>query len=167
MTPRFRRALAMTLEWEGGDTTDTGGRTRFGISQRAYPGEDIASLTLDRAAELYHRDYWRPLGLDSLASPDVAAKVFDVCVNLGVTAGVRTVQRALGLTGRAVAVDGKMGDLTRAAIDSTPARQMLAALCVEQARHYERLITRDPTKYAKFERGWMRRAAWVPRQEAK
>jgi lysozyme family protein len=167
MTPRFRRALSQTLEWEGGDTTDTGGRTRFGISQRAYPTEDIPNLTVERAAELYHRDYWRPLGLDALASPDVAAKVFDVAVNLGLAGGVRTVQRALGLTGRAVAVDGKMGDITRAAIDSTPARQMLAAICVEQARHYERLIVRDPTRFGAYERGWMRRAAWVPRQETR
>lgn len=163
MTPRFLAAFAATLQHEGGDTTDTGGRTRYGISQRAYPGEDIDALTVERARELYHRDYWLPLGLDSLADDRVAAKVFDAAVNLGLRAGTRVAQRACDLTGQRLTIDGAMGPMTRAALDAVWPGQMLAALCVEQARHYERLITRDPIRFGRFERGWMRRAAWVPR----
>ncbi|MBI5843910.1 MAG: hypothetical protein HZB23_04475 [Deltaproteobacteria bacterium] len=45
---------------EGGyvnDPADPGGETRFGISRRAYPNEDIKALTRERAAEIYYRDY--------------------------------------------------------------------------------------------------------------
>lgn len=163
MTDAFHRAVTLTLGWEGGDTTDTGGRTRFGISQRAYPDEDIDSLTETRARGLYWRDYWRPLGLDALPDWRVGAKVFDVAVNLGLRAGTRVAQRACALVGHPVTVDGEMGPLTRAALAATDPVQMVAAICVEQARHYERLITRDPARFGLYERGWMRRAAWVPR----
>lgn len=56
----FERALAFCLKWEGGDKItddprDPGGLTKFGISQRAYPNEDIRKLTRGRAAFLYRR----------------------------------------------------------------------------------------------------------------
>lgn len=119
-------------------------------------------MTIERARELYHRDYWARLALDDLQDWRVAAKLFDIAVNLGVHAASLLAQRALGLVGRAVPVDGKVGPMTRAALDSVEPMQMIAALCVEQARHYERLILRTATMYGAFERGWMRRAAWVP-----
>lgn len=166
---RFRRCLDLTLSlWEvgptaAGDTVDTGGRTRWGISAQAYPGENIAGMTLDRAAELYERDYWQPLVLDDLDDWRVAAKVFDIAVNVGRAGAAKLAQRALAVVGRRVAVDGIVGPVTRAALDSVPAAQMLAALCCEQRAHYERLICRDPERYAGFAGGWARRAAWVPR----
>ena len=52
-------------EWsdkEGGqytnDPKDPGGETRYGISKRSYPNEDIKNLTLEHAVELYLREYW-------------------------------------------------------------------------------------------------------------
>lgn len=32
--------------------------TKFGISAMAYPGEDIRNMTIERAKDLYKRDYW-------------------------------------------------------------------------------------------------------------
>jgi lysozyme family protein len=37
---------------------DPGKATKFGVSQKTYPKEDIASLTLERAKFLYRRDFW-------------------------------------------------------------------------------------------------------------
>lgn len=74
-------------EVEGGyvnDPQDPGGETKYGISKRAYPNEDIKNLTLDRAKELYLRDYWDKAGCDALAWP-CALMVFDSAVNQGVS----------------------------------------------------------------------------------
>jgi lysozyme family protein len=60
-TTKFTRCLPIILAAEGGYSnveSDPGGETNFGISKRAYPGEDIAALTVERAATIYRRDYW-------------------------------------------------------------------------------------------------------------
>jgi len=82
----FRKSLEFTLKWEGvysNDPTDPGGETKWGISKRAYPNEDIYNLTPERAAELYYRDYWLATGCESLPLQD-AIVTFDTAVNLGV-----------------------------------------------------------------------------------
>jgi len=82
----FNKALEFTLKYEGGysnDPLDAGGMTKYGISQKAYPNEDIKNLTKARAAELYKRDYWDKIGADNLEDGlDCAA--FDCAVNMGV-----------------------------------------------------------------------------------
>lgn len=81
MTP-----MEFVLAWEGGytdDPTDPGGRTNFGISQRAYPDLDIASLTREDAVAIYRRDYWTPAGCDGLPPP-MALVAFNASVNCGV-----------------------------------------------------------------------------------
>lgn len=175
---RFVDCLNLTLDlWEvgptkDGSTVDTGGHTRWGISARAFPEVDIASLTVGGAAALYHSQYWHPLGLDDLRSWRVAAKVFDIVVNLGprqeggrltVGAGPKVAQRALAHVGRDVVVDGLFGPKTRAALNDLPQLEALNALCVEQSRHYSRLALRDGAKYGRYEGGWLARAAWWPR----
>ena len=61
MLKEFDKIIEVVLEHEGGyvnDPDDAGGETRYGISKRAYPDENIKELTVDRAKELYKRDYW-------------------------------------------------------------------------------------------------------------
>ena len=80
----FERALAFTLSWEGGyvnHPNDPGGETKYGISKRAYPDEDIKNLTLKRAGDLYRRDYWQDCA-DFLPEP-LDMVVFDAAVNHG------------------------------------------------------------------------------------
>jgi hypothetical protein len=79
----FDRSLAFVLKWEGGDTVDTGGETRYGISKKAYPNLDIPNLTLEQAKVIYECDYWQEAGCHNLAWPwDII--VFDSSVNCGV-----------------------------------------------------------------------------------
>ena len=86
MRESFPLAVAFVLGHEGGysrDVSDPGGETKWGISKRAYPHEDIAGMTVERAKELYCRDYWVPIA-DALPFPaDVVA--FDTAVNQGVS----------------------------------------------------------------------------------
>lgn len=81
----FDSAFGIIVGVEGGyvnDPKDPGGETRFGISKRRYPNEDIKNLTLDRAKFLYKRDYWNSNGCDPMPW-EQALLVFDSAVNGG------------------------------------------------------------------------------------
>ena len=48
----FDEAFERLIGHEGGyvaDSRDPGGETKYGISKRSYPGEDIKNLSLGRA----------------------------------------------------------------------------------------------------------------------
>ena len=82
----FNVAMAFIRKWEGGyvwDKDDPGGETKFGISKRSYPGEDIKNLSRERAEALYKRDYWDKLDLDKYPQ-DKAVVLMNVAVNMGV-----------------------------------------------------------------------------------
>lgn len=166
MDERFLRCIPHVLRHEGGyvpaSAGDPGGETNLGISKRSYPGVDIKALTAAEATAIYYRDFWRPLRLDLLKEAAVAGKILDIAVNVGLAAGQTMAQRAVNLAGAAVRVDCKLGPVTRAAIDARPVMTMLLALVVTQTRHYSRLIALKPQIYARYETGWLRRAAWLP-----
>ena len=82
----FDVAIEFVFKREGGlvdDPADPGGLTNFGISQKAYPNEDIRNLTVERAKELYKRDYWLAAGCDRLVPP-LDLVHLDTAVNMGV-----------------------------------------------------------------------------------
>ena len=79
----FDHALPWMFKHEGGMTTDTGGLTKYGISQKAHPGIDIANLSREDAAEIYHKEYWRAIDADALP-PNMRLAAFDSAVNQGV-----------------------------------------------------------------------------------
>lgn len=88
MKENFDVIMDHIFHWEGGysnDPDDPGGETNFGISKRAHPDEDIAGMTKERAKEIYKRDYWNKLQLDTTPWPwDLV--LMDTGVNMGVTA---------------------------------------------------------------------------------
>jgi lysozyme family protein len=148
--------MEMVLAHEGGyvnDPHDPGGETKYGLSRRSYPHLDIKNLTRGQAIAIYRRDWWDRLRVGEIENPDVSAKVFDLCVNMGAGTGIRLLQRALGN----VEVDGIMGPQTLAAANDADPDALLSALREEAARHYRTLIARNP-KLARYEEGWMNRA---------
>src|SRR5690349_3209449 len=123
----FERALQLILPHEAGfsdDPNDPGNYTpagelkgtKYGISARQYPDEDIANLTEERAAFLYRRDYWTPVCGDELPWP-LCLFVFDAAINQGVPAATRMLQEALK-----VRVDGEIGAQTLIAAQNSTAR---------------------------------------------
>ena len=147
----FDDAFAKLIGHEGGYTNnsaDPGGETKFGISKRAYPGEDIACLTLERAKEIYRRDYWGPAGCDAV--PDAAKfQVFDMAVNSGVRQTIKTVQRAVGES-----EDGVLGPHTLQALQSMPAARFVARFNATRLAFMAGLPT-----WPTFGRGWALRIA--------
>lgn len=147
----FDDAFAKLLGHEGGyvnHPSDPGGETKFGISKRSYPGEDIAGLTLERAKAIYLRDFWGPAGCDA-APGAVKFDLFDMAVNSGVKAAVKTLQRAVGETD-----DGVLGPRTLQAVQSMPGGRLLARF----NGHRLELMAGLPT-WPAFGRGWARRIA--------
>lgn len=139
MTPEFKRAVAVTFDLEGGDKVivDSGGLTKWGVSQRAYPDLDIRSLTRADAEALYHRDYWLKVRADEMAWP-LSLFVYDAAVNQGVDAAVRMLQRAIG-----VAQDGALGPKTLArakALGTEAAALFMAQRSLRYAgtRHFDK-----------------------------
>lgn len=97
-------SLSLALDWiikiEGGyvnDPDDPGGETKYGISKRAFPTEDIRNLTEERARFLYAEGYWTPgcSALDKI-SPALAVAYFDMVVNSGRTAARRVLYSSMG-----------------------------------------------------------------------
>ena len=108
----FETAVNLTLEKEGilsDHKDDAGGLTKYGISQAAYPGLDIASLTKADAIAIYKRDYWNKAQCEEIPYP-LDIMLFDTAVNHGVTKAVKILQESLGIT-----ADGVIGQETRAA----------------------------------------------------
>lgn len=98
----FNKSIEPILLREGGskitnDPDDAGGLTKFGISKRSYPAEDIRNLTIDRAKAIYKRDFWDKIGGDSLKDQAIADLLVDSAVNEGVVPAVKRAQTIVGL----------------------------------------------------------------------
>ncbi len=81
----FEKAMEFVLKWEGGysnDPNDPGGETKYGISKRSYPNEDIKNMTLERAKEIYYQNYWLKSDCDKFSYP-MNIIIFDTAVNMG------------------------------------------------------------------------------------
>lgn len=147
----FDQAFERLIGHEGGYTPgigDPGGETKYGISQRAYPGEDIKGMTLDRAKALFLRDYWGPAGCDAV--PDgIKFDLFDTAVNSGVKTAAKLLQRAVG-----AAEDGIIGPRTLQAVNSMPAPRVVARFNGARLAYMAGLGHWD-----RFGRGWALRIA--------
>lgn len=122
--------------------------TKFGISAMSYPNEDIRNLTLARAKQLYHRDFWLRVGGDEL-HPAIAYQLFDATINHGPGNSIRMLQRAVG-----VADDGHLGPITAEGIQSTGVDDTLKLFNAERIEFFTKIST-----FNEFGRGWMRRVA--------
>lgn len=94
MKENFGRALAFTLEYEGGYSNnkfDNGGPTNFGITLATFSKSigrpatvaELKKIAPETVSAIYRRDYWLAIGADALpAGVDLLA--FDIAVNSGV-----------------------------------------------------------------------------------
>lgn len=172
MRENLEKALKITLEFEGKDKlsnrpSDRGGLTKYGISQKAYPNLDIASLTRERAIELYIQDYWKPVRADDLPYPlDIIC--FDIAINHGAGTAARFLQSALNGVAPSIdpslpriKVDGGIGPITLGRLkwlrDNGGALAvpiLVRDVLLRRCRLYARL-TKDPVQRANIY-GWMR-----------
>ncbi len=147
----FNIAIDRILDTEGGyvnNPSDPGGETKFGISKRAYPLEDIKNLTREEAIALYMRDYWYAIRGGDL-SKVMAFQVLDAAINHGITRAISWLQLAAGVTN-----DGKFGPKTLAVVGMRNQLELAVLFNSERLTFYASL-----NSFTTFGRGWIRRVA--------
>lgn len=159
----INKALAKVFGIEGGyvfDKDDPGGETKYGICKRSYPHINIKLLTLEKAAAIYLKDFWSPLGLDRIENQTIAEEVFDTAVNCGRSAAAKMLQEAINLTAypeKEIVVDGQIGPITIGKVNghNSPI-SLYKALNGLQVEHYMKIVRNRPIM-KRFFRGWLKR----------
>lgn len=161
------------------DPRDFGKATKWGISLRFlrslgielgdidHDGDidenDVLLLDRARIEKLYKLKFWDLYRYDRIKSPDIAAKIFDLCINMGPRKPTIFLQRALLKVGKFVHVDGVLGDKeTIPAVNSLNKGEIynvVAWICEFAAEYYKELALNPKHKWAL--KGWLNRAAFM------
>ena len=160
----FDYAFKTIVGFEGKDSDhpdDRGGRTRYGISKRAYPYIDMDALTLGDAKQIYKRDYWNICGAKEMTTRDLKVLLFDIAVNHGAGRARIMLQEALNLLNNNgklyddLEIDGIIGRKTKAAIKANEPHYIIMALITKRLALMDRIA--DGTSQEAFAKGWMNR----------
>lgn len=161
------------IDREGGyinDPADSGGETKFGITETTARDYGYSGSMLDMsrqvAFEIYADKYWAGLNADSLQllHDKVAEEVVDTGVNMGPARAARFLQRALNIFNQRgklyddIATDGNIGPTTLNALrhylqKRDPAILISALNCLQGAAYIELAERRE--KDEKFIYGWL------------
>lgn len=166
----FDLAIPVVLQHEGGwvcNSNDPGGETNFGWSMLMIkrlgltpdqlgvsdfePG-CLKQMTVETAKDLYLKHFWSPF-FDQIENQTSATKIFDFCVNAGMSHGIQVAQQAAGAS-----VDGIIGPGTVVAIN-TLATAFVPAMARAMEAYYRAVVANRPSD-AEFLPNWLHRAAW-------
>lgn len=167
----FKTAFLFALQHEdsthaGKVTVDAGGRTRFGIAEKFHPNlpEEFftgpAEDALAEAEKIEQREYWDRMRLAEVQNQNVANKLFDMGVNMGVRQAAVYAQRAANslVIGKGKLVEeGEIGPKTLAAINGADPIACYQALCELSAAHYRHVAAVNPAQAVNLV-GWKKRA---------
>lgn len=173
----FDIAVELVLKHEGGFSDhekDKGGATNYGISLRLLKqmgiditgdglinSDDILSLSIEDAKEIYRKEFWDRHGYDGIDSLVIASKVMDLAVNIGGKNANKLIQKAVNIINHhALEVDGVLGSKSFKAINkiiNDDQEEKLLKLLKKGAQFfYERLVEDNP-ELKVFLKGWLRR----------
>ena len=177
----FQPAFDFTIKHEdatlsGKITVDAGGRTRFGIAQKFHPDLPDSFFDGDKedvlatAEGIYEHDYWDPMRLGEITNQNIANKLMDMAINMGVHQAVHLAQRAVnGLIASGaqfgpqapspvtqLVEDGIIGDHTIAAINAADPIAFHTMLVEVLKAFYIHIATNNPAQ-AVYLHGWLKR----------
>lgn len=160
----FAKVIPSIIALEGAkytnDPSDYGGETKYGISKREFPNEDIPNLSEARAMALLEEHYWQQYRLSEINDQTLANQIFFLLINMNPLNAGKIVQSAINACGRSlvsVKIDGVIGSKSIEAINSLMAFWLNDRIRVESCRYYLQLTDNDKTQIGNF-RGWIRRA---------
>jgi hypothetical protein len=156
----FDEAIKFVLKNEGlysNDVDDAGGETKFGISKRSYPNLDIKNLSVEKAKKIYKKDFWENQNYKNIKNKELAIKVFDLAVNIGISRANKLIQRSLRSVNKKVEENGILDDIAICLINESDATDLLSALKSEAAGYYRLIVSTKPHR-AKYLKGWLNRA---------
>lgn len=160
MSDKFKNALERTLGLEGGysnHANDKGGATAFGITEsvaraNGYKG-NMKDFTLKEAAEIYHKDYWKPEFEEF--GPLVSSFLFDCNVNHGFGGMSEILQKSINsLTRKNVDVDRYAGSKTYSAAKALNQERLYVVLNGRRAEYFLRICDKNETQ-EDFIYGWL------------
>jgi lysozyme family protein len=176
ISEKFRKAIAVIISaHEGGfqNRTDDPGNyrngelvgTKYGISARSFPALDIPNLTIQQAEEAYYESYGR---FDLLNDARIENKVLDLAVNMqrfGHGPATMILQQAINDSGGTCEIDESFGPNTASAANACEPAQLLENVAKRALDYYQRVEEHHPEEAAWF-KGWEKRAAWIPPEQA-
>ena len=132
---------------------DAGGRTSWGISERAHPEAWLSGPpTREIARAIYLAVYVTPFfALQGIASDALITALVDDAVMSGVDAAIKRLQWVLGIHG-----DGVIGKDTLAAVRIVRPNKLLQRYVIERVVRITRLVERRPTDLTNLT-GWVAR----------
>lgn len=163
----FATCLTWTLHNEDSQLTyeatpDSGGFAIAGVNSHMWPADYayIAWLPVDeRAAAVstfYRFKFWSP-AMEKIVSNEVAKRLFDAAVNMGVETSVRILQRAIADLSGIIDVDGLLGKDTVDRANLLDVSALVRAFQNERVTAYEKIVAEHPEKKADLA-GWLARA---------
>lgn len=179
----FDIAIKTILNHEGGfvdDKDDRGGATNFGLSlkvMRTYclcdkqfrkqffknkahiDKEDIKSLDIKTAKEIYKYCWWDKYKYKNILDQSCSTKIFDTQVLMGPYYSHKFTQRAINLLscGYKIAEDGILGSKTINAINITCPLDFISKYKELCKNYYINICKKNPTQN-KYLKGWINRA---------
>ena len=152
---------------QGKVTPDMGGQARFGINSLYHP-ELVEKGFFDEekmdrddawavAQTVYEEQYTAKLDLDKIESQQVANKLTDMAINMGVNEAVKLIQRAATLCKSPVDEDNVMGPRTSAAINLVSPGNLLAMMRQVAIDFYTQVSAVKQVTPSEF-RSWIARA---------
>ena len=181
----FEYALAFLLPHEGlysNAKNDSGGPTKFGISLRFVDEDninidinhdgpvnktDVLLMSKDEAAKIYRQYWWDKYKYYLINDKNVAAKVFDMSVNMGSHQAHKLLQEAINNIshGPKLMVNGELEPKTFAKVNAFIhygyEHEILDSLKDVEANFYIDLVQEHP-RLRTFLSGWLKRAQSEP-----
>ncbi len=175
----FQKSIDFSLKWEGGRNftivngkpvikgaakNDLGGATAYGVIiptlKAAYASgvvkhDDICKLTQDEAKEIYRKNFWERWGWGELKWPACLCAL-DCSINHSPKGFTLILQRAASDCGQNLAIDGKFGRLTFAALKACEPSELARAIVKRRKEYFEKIVANKPSQKV-FLNGWMRR----------
>jgi len=158
----FDKFIVDVLKAEGGRAPASqekreGGRTKFGIFEKAHPEvwED-GDVTLAEATQIYRLYYWDAVRGDEVneISQKLALSMFDWAVNAGPQRAVIFLQRCLG-------VEPAIGKFARLTMKALQQCEDVDALVEKYNKmrddYYANLVAKNAAKYGAYKNGWKNR----------
>lgn len=158
--PSIEQIITDVIQAEGGatatnDPADAGGRTQYGISEKANPAAWADGVVAEKEArEIYLQKYVIGTGFFRIPSshPKTQIQLIDWGVNSGPAIATKNLQEILKIK-----ADGVFGAKTLEALINTADQAINNRLVAARVEMIGRVVQKNPTQL-KWLTGWLKRA---------
>jgi lysozyme family protein len=175
MSTLFDEALSLVMLHEGGysnNKKDSGGETKYGIStpflqdlKNRYPNDpllrvNIKNLTQENACDILKKYQWDKYNLKSISYPQLAIKLFDMSLPLGINTAIKILQLSCNKLNKnnKITADGVLGIKSSEAINNTDSDKLLNIFISNCIDRFKLIAEKNPND-KEFLNGWISRAS--------